>query len=440
MAEILTKPFFNDGLSYFRDRSERDIKQNRMGDFTVLLTDENGVPVPGKTVRMKHKTHDFDFGCNFFMYKQYKTEEQNQFYEAEWKRLFNTAVVPLYWDGTEPEEGDLKYTADIADCIYRRPSAMRVVNWCKENGVRPKGHPLFWHEFIPQWVPENWEELYPLIEKRFKEISDLFADKISVFDCVNEPARLWDVHHDHLNDTWKYVVPPDDYIKTIFNLAKKYFKNNELVLNEAVRASFSEFHGRFGAYYLNIKDLLSQGVQIDRIGLQCHIFDTPLFRNVFDASRFYNILDIYSDFKKPLVLSETSIPSMFSGVLDEEYQAAVANMLYTVCFSHKYMSGVFWWNLTDDGVMVTRRKALGENMATQGLIDREYREKAAYKELDRLINREWRTDVTLTTDQDGKITFNGFNGEYEAIFGDETLSVHLSGETGETQKTIVKRK
>lgn len=436
MADLLIKKYYNEGLLYLNERADADIRKNRTGDFTVTVVDKNGKPAAGKEINLKHKTHDFDFGCNFFMYGQYDTYEENEYYEKEWKKLFNTAVIPLYWEGTEPIRDHLRYTADTPNDMYRRPNAESVVNWCEKNGVRKKGHPLFWHEFIPEWLPEDWKELYPLFEKRMREISGLFADRIPVFDCVNEPARIWNVEQEHKNDAWKHLVPPKDYIKEVFDLAEKYFPHNELILNEAVGASFTEFHGRYSAYYLNIKDLLSDKVRIDRIGLQCRTFESPMFRNVFDATRLYDVFDTYADFGKPLVLSETSIPSRFGGVKDEEFQAEAAVQLYKVCFSHKSVDGIFWWNLTDDGIAVTKRKASGENLPSQGLIDEDHREKPAYKAINRLINNEWRTNVTLTTDGDGKVRFNGFNGEYEAVISGKKQLIHLSSENGELSAVL----
>lgn len=76
-----------------------------------------------------------------------------------------------------------------------------------------------------------------LIEKRFREIAGRYAGCIPVFDCVNEPARVWDVHreHQHRQDGWKHLVPPRDYVKTIFDLARQYFPQNALVLQECGR-------------------------------------------------------------------------------------------------------------------------------------------------------------------------------------------------------------
>lgn len=427
--------YYREGLAYFQARADRDIAQIRTGDFTVTVTDAAGQPLAGRPVHLQHETHDFDFGANLFMLEQYEQPEQNARYAQAWRRLFNTGVVSLYWEGTEPQQGVLRYAADTANDVYRRPPADRVVEWCRQNGVRAKGHPLFWHEFLPQWLPEDWPTLYPLIEKRFREIAGRYAGCIPVFDCVNEPARVWDVHreHQHRQDNWKHLVPPRDYVKTIFDLARRYFPQNALVLNEAVGAAFAEYHGRYSAYYLNIRDLLSRGTPIDRIGLQCHTYDSAAFHNVYDAERLYDVLDTYAEFGKPLVLSEVSIPSE----PDEEFQAEAAVYLYKVCFSHRNVDGIFWWNLTDDGVLTTRRRALGENLPSTGLIDGDYREKPAYRALDRLINREWRTTVDAQTDAAGCVHFHGYNGSYAMEIDGRRSRLHLSGETGETQQTVV---
>ncbi|MFR7855573.1 MAG: 1,4-beta-xylanase, partial [Acutalibacteraceae bacterium] len=70
------------------------------------------------------------------------------------------------------------------------------------------------------------------------------------------------------------------------------------------------------------------------------------------------------------------------------------------------------------------------------LIDEDHREKPAYKAINRLINNEWRTNVTLTTDGDGKVRFNGFNGEYEAVISGKKQLIHLSSENGELSAVL----
>lgn len=406
------------GQDYYLARADRDIERNRKGDFCVTIT-KDGKPYDA-AVSYTLKKIDFEFGCNLFMLDQYEDEQQQATYLEQWKNLFNTAVVPLYWEGTEPQEGYLRYDADTPNDVYRRPPVDRVVQYCEQNGISMKGHPLFWHEFIPKWLPEDWETLLPLIEKRFKEISERYADKIPVFDCVNEPSRIWDMGHEHATDGYKMIAPPPEYVQQVFALGKQYFPNNTLILNEATGVAFNEFRGDFGAYYLLVKDLLAKGLKIDRVGLQCHVNDTPVFKNVFNAARLYGILDGYAKLGKPLVVSEIGLACS-----DEEFQAAATEQLYKICFSHEAMSGIFWWNLDDTSILTVKNRAAGaENLPTAGLC-RNGREKAAYKVLHRLINHEWTTKGE-TKAVDGNCAFRGFYGVYEITVDGKTYTVSLN--------------
>lgn len=406
------------GRDYYLERADRDIEKYRKGDFSVIVL-KDGKPYDTE-ISYKMKKIDFEFGCNLFMLDQYDNSAEQERYFELWKNLFNTAVVPLYWEGTEPKQDYLRYTRDSDNDVYRRPAAQKVIDYCKANGIATKGHPLFWHEFIPKWIPENWDELLPLIEKRFKEISEHFADDIPVFDCVNEPGRIWDMCHEHKSDGYKMVAPPDGYLEQLFALGEKYFPKNELILNEATGAAFCEFKGIYGGYYQLIDRLLSEGCKIDRIGLQCHTNEDEIFKNIYNAERLYGVLDGYAKFGKPLVVSEIGL-----GIADEQIQAEAAEQLYKICFSHPMMSGIFWWNLDDNAVLsVKNRNAGQENLPTSGLCHNG-REKAAYKVLDRLINNEW-TTIGETTTANGKCNFRGFYGVYEITVDGKVYTVNLN--------------
>ncbi len=395
------------GRDYYTERADRDIEKNRKGDLTLTVL-ENGKPIDAAEISYSLKKIDFEFGCNIFMLDQYDSQERQNTYLEQWKRLFNTATVPLYWEGTEPTEGTLRYAKDTGIDIYRRPAADRVVEYCKENGIAMKGHPLFWHEFIPKWLPDDWNTLLPLIEKRFREISERYAEDIAVFDCVNEPGRIWDMTHEHRTDGYKMVTPPEGYLEQVFALGKKYFPKNELVLNEAVGSALCEFKGVYGAFYQLLRRMLNEGYKIDRVGIQCHCHDAPQFQNIYDAGRLYRILDGYSMLGKPIVLSEIGLSCE-----DEALQAEAVEQLYKICFSVDRMSGIFWWNLDDDGILTTKNRdgASGENLPYAGLC-RRGRKKAAYEVLDRLIHKEWTTAgaARLTG---GKLGFRGFYGTYD---------------------------
>ena len=409
------KEFLEKNRGYETGADQR-IAENRVGSFRIAVPS-------GARVNYKLKRHDFDFGCNIFMMDQYEKEEENERYLERWKRLFNTAVVPLYWEGTEPEKGLYRYCDDGGVEMYRRPPAKRVVDYCKENGITPKGHPLFWHEFIPAWLPKSWDELLPLIEKRFREISELFGDDIPVFDVLNEPSRIWDMTFEHATDGYTMVAPPEGYVEQILELGRKYFPKNELILNDAVSASFCDFRGLYGGYYQLQRRLIESGYKVDRIGLQCHTKDDKVFKNVFLADRLDALLTTYGELGRKVVISEISIPSD----IGEDLQAEAVEMLYKVAFANPHVSGVFWWNLDDNGIKTFKnRDALGENLPSAGLI-RNGAPKESYRVLDRLINEEWHTEGSAS-ECGGAIEFTGFYGSYEITVenGTETKTFDVS--------------
>ena len=45
-------------------------------------------------------------------------------------------------------------------------------------------------------------------------------------------------------------------------------------------------------------------------------------------------------------------------------------------------------------------------------MEADFNPKPAYRELDRLINQQWKTRLTLKTDAAGKAGFRGFHGQY----------------------------
>lgn len=418
MTENKVYRYIKDGEGAFSARADRDIERNRKGNFELVISDAAGNPVKNARITAHMTKIDFNFGANIFMLGEYGTAEKNRLYEEKFCKLFNSATVPLYWEGTEPRRGCLRYDSSAKRDCYRRPPADAVRDFCREHNLRMKGHPLFWHEFIPHWLPDSFNELKPLLVKRFEDISQRYAGDFERFDVVNEPSRIYDVYmRDRRNPNTKCIVPDDGYIPWIFGLADRCFPTNTLILNDTVGASFGEFRGKYSGYYLNIARLLDRGVRIDEMGMQCHLSENGT-KNVYNSEILYDVLDTYASLGKPINISEISIPSEFDGRVDEQLQALAAERLYKACFSHDSVTGITWWNLPDDGVLTAKRVAANENIPSTALLDIDYKEKLAYKVLDRLINHEWTTDVTVRTNEFGIASFSGFYGNYDITVAD----------------------
>ena len=421
------RAYIERGDAAYTTRADRDIELHRKGDFELCLFEANGTPVSDATVTVEQLDIDFNFGASIFMLGEYADEARNRLYEKKFTEIFNTATIPLYWEGTEPREGYLRYDRGTPHDVYRRPPVQEVMDFCQANGLHMKGHPLFWHEFVAEWLPECYADLKPHIARRFAEIAKICGDQVESYDVVNEPSRIYDVHMRDRRTGRKHLVPDDDYCVDLFRLAKQHFPASKLILNDVTGAVFGEFRGKYSGFYLNVKDLLSRGVPIDEIGLQCHIAKGP--EGAYNTEILYDILDTYASLGKTLNISEISIPSTFDDGEDEELQAEAAVRLYKACFSHPAMTGITWWNLPDDGVLTTQRIAAGENMPSTALLGFDYHEKAAYKALKKLIREEWHTNLT-TKASTGVLKFRGFYGKYKIIVTrggkESTFTVNLA--------------
>jgi endo-1,4-beta-xylanase len=133
-------------------------------------------------------------------------------------------------------------------------------------------------------------------------------------------------------------------------------------------------------------------------------------------------LDLYEQFGKlgvPLYITEITIPSAGPG--GEEIQAEVVRNHYRLWFSAASMAGITWWNL-GDGTAVK-----GENEAKGGLLDEALQPKAAYRVLEELIRREWKTSLRTDTNAEGRASFRGFYGKYQVkiLQGDRVRTLEI---------------
>ena len=170
--EKILKSFTNN-KEVLEKRNAEGIEKYRKGNFTVKFSNTTS-----KKVTVKQKKHKFLFGCNAFMLESFENAEKEPIYKEKFAQIFNQAVVPFYWSDLEPEEGKLRFHKD-SENIYRRPAPDIVLDFCKEYGIEPKGHCLTWNWSTPKWLEKyTKEERKRILEKRFKEISEEYADKI----------------------------------------------------------------------------------------------------------------------------------------------------------------------------------------------------------------------------------------------------------------------
>ena len=400
-------------------RIQEGIEKNRKGNFTLNFPKEYS----GKKVQVKLKNHKFRFGANLFMLDEFPDDEKkNGIYREKFKEVFNMATLPFYWDATEPEDGKTRYHKG-AEPVYRRPAIDLCIEYCMENGIEPREHALCYEHFFPKWLEgKSFEEVKPYLERRMVEISTRYADKIPTMEVTNE--MIW-------NQSNHECYFCDDFIEYCFKLADRYFPNNKLGINEwsgiwCGNATNRDF------YYAYIKDTISRGCRVDLIGMQYHMFHRAEHyfgstRDQYNLSHVFKILDKYSDFGKPIEITEITIPAYTEEPEKEEEQADIIEKLYSLWFSHEKVEKIIYWNLVDGYAAFTEAGNMtqGENYFRGGLLRFDMSEKPAFKRLKKLIKEVWTTNETVSVDENGNASFRGFYGDYEISVDGKEYTVKL---------------
>lgn len=429
---------FEEQKDFLDEVVNRGIEQNRKGYAVITVTDGAGNAIEGAVINVSQRTHEFKFGANIFMLDELETDQKNAAYKKYFTDVFNMATLPFYWDSTEPEKGRTRYESDSAP-LYRRPAIDRCIEFCQKHGIEPREHALAYEAFFPKWLyGASVDEIKAALEKRYREISERYADKIPTIEVTNEME--WE------NGKTAFYDEPE-YVEWCFKLAEKYFPDNQLCINEHTGLAWEDRCRATDKYYAYIEANMLKGARIDAIGMQYHMFHTRereylRSRTKYDPKKLYAHMDLYSRFGKPLQVTEVTVPAYSWESEDEEIQAKIIEYLYRIWFSHPNVEQIIYWNLVDgyahlwdpDPEKIKASQGdmtLGENYYYGGLLRFDLSPKPAYNTIKDLINNKWHTEQQLTSDQSGKASFRGFYGSYD-------ITVTANGKTNTVAAELVK--
>ena len=387
------------------------IDKYRKGDCTIIFPENENFSNDTKVV-IEQINHEFKFGANIFMLDEFVDEWKNDIYKEKFSQIFNLATLPFYWNANEPTKGEYRFKKDSKK-LYRRPPIDLCLEYCDEYNITPKLHCLNYDAHVPDWTKTlTTQELKVELEKRFKMISDLYASKIPSIEVTNE--TLMATHKTSF-------FMEDDYLDWSYRLADKYFPNNELIINDF--NIWDPTSNNRNYYYMQIERLFRNGIShLDTIGMQFHCFfsENDEVRHAyqkFNPKRLRELFDLYARFNKNMQITEMTIPARNNDIENEEIQAELTENLYKVLFAYPNMNAIIYWNLVDGyGYMPQGGEpgdmTKGENIYYGGLLRFDMTEKPVYKTLDRLINKEWHTQINGQI-KDNKLTFRGFYGKYK---------------------------
>ena len=414
----------------FEGRVKENIETYRKGTVKVRVVDEQGEPLRSAPVHIAQKTHDFGFGAHLFLLDAFDGTELEQTYRELFKRYFNLATLPFYWDGLEPVEGSPRFAKD-SPYLYRRPAPDLCLEYCKENGIRPKLHCLVYDKFTPSWLPKDDMAAMELAyEKHIREIAERYRGELCEFEVINETLE---------SNVWtnaSVLKERIDFVEWAFALARKYLPDEVLVINEGTSAIHNlAKYKHFSRYFMEVDRALAKGATIDKIGIQHHIFtgvhsSTPeeyeaavRSPEFVDPVEIFDALDALALLGLPIEITETTIPTFGDTPEDEEIQAELLRYKYSMLFSHPAVDSIVYWN-TVEGHCYNAGPNGGwnENLVRGTLFRSDLSPKPAADMLYHLIHEEWHTEFDAQTDSEGYISVRGFYGDYELISENQTMT------------------
>lgn len=404
------------------ESAKASIDKFRKGEIKITVVNESGRPVPDASITIRQISHSFKFGCYLKIDDLDPAKLPN--YQRRFSALFNYAVIGTYWDATENKRGEENWSWFDREAELARQMGMRI-----------QAAPVLWgtNKYgTPAWLPRDTSELRAALDRRVRSVVSRNAN-VADWEIVNEPLAP-------KKDAFA-SVGTNEYVASAFRSAKEAAPAGRHLINEfGIFGSIDKHNYNRNRYFELLQRLIANNVPIDVIGIQAHAN-----REWFEPADVADQLKRYGSLGRPLQITEFSVqtanfndrrlPEAISGPYrtgnwDDDKQAEFYREFYTVAFGDPNVEAIVTWGLDDERAW----------LPGIGLIDNNGEPKAAYTELDRLINTEWKTNDAARTDGNGVHVSRGFLGEYEitAASGSKRATAKFTLTSGGKSNWIVK--
>ena len=184
---------------------------------------------------------------------------------------------------TEPQQGEFNWRA-----------ADRIANFCREHGIRMRGHCLVWHNQIGKWMYEDADgnplpkdEFFRRMRAHIHAIVNRYKDVVYCWDVVNEAITDNPRTSNPYRESPLYRIAGDEFIANAFRYAREADPDALLFYND-----YNECDPvKSRRIYEMVLRMKAGGVPIDGIGMQGHYnIHRPQTKDIDAAIRLYRQL------------------------------------------------------------------------------------------------------------------------------------------------------
>ena len=418
--------------------AKANIPKVRQRDAVIQLLDKEGSPLNNREVEIFQKSHQFLFGDNNWKMSAMVRNgmgdsDRLSYFRKRFTEVLNSLNTTVYW--TERPRNDAAKSEDFQGDI-QWDDFDESVNWALSQGLTVKGHPMYWT--VPKAIPD-WLAKYPyethmkFVEVRIRNLAARYRNRVKIWDTVNE--MLWEPHPKNLSKRqWPYLETMDnmvDYISKVISWGREedpdalfaindygvsVTKNDNLKTAEGVKVTTALQRKR---YIELIQKLGEAGACPNLMGIQCHTgWLTPVEQIAFydemssagiplTVTEFWANINDLKDASTGALESEEwrslgntrKYENMSNEELEEIRDQYVLNYL-TCAFSYSNIHSFYFWGFMGMGVKISN-----EFNSSHEILP-------IFQKVHDLIHKEWKTKLTLKSDENGKISFRGFCGNY----------------------------
>ena len=162
--------------------------------------------------------------------------------------------------------------------VWNWEKADKIANFCRENGIKLRGHCLCWHSQFADWMftdkkgkPVKKEVFYERLREHIHAVVNRYKDIVYAWDVVNEAmaddGRSWPGREQSpYRQSRHFQLCGDEFIAKAFQFAREADPNALLFYNDYSCVD----PGKRERIYNMVKKMKDAGVPIDGIGMQGH--------------------------------------------------------------------------------------------------------------------------------------------------------------------------
>ncbi|WP_045757533.1 endo-1,4-beta-xylanase [Xanthomonas albilineans] len=243
-----------------------------------------------------------------------------------------------YWNKLTSENGGKWASVEAVRGQMDWSEFDKAYNFAQDNNIIMFDHVMAWGSQQPEWMRTlPPAEQLAAIRHWFAAVAERYPN-IAMLEVANETLPNHNQPDNRYSDSGNYMqalggpgVTGVDWVINLFRLARQYFPNTKLMINDYGITASDDATGQ----YLRTIQLLQRENLIDAIGLQEHAFETS---SASWWTHFFNLNTLGSTTGLPIYITEFDI----DGPTDAQ-QLDGYKKFFPLFWENQYVKGVTLW-------------------------------------------------------------------------------------------------